>query len=92
MPIPDQPFDFSVLQSRIKDIKDGASAISEEQAMQKNLANYFVRDTLLPILNTPNISALLQNPLFVVELTKLLGQFAQGAYMLGKSAYRKPNE
>lgn len=91
---PDQPeseLDFSVLHSRIQQVKTATAAISEEEAFRSDIAKHFMNSTLLPILNVPDIYRMLQNPKFVSALTDLLGQFAHGSYVMGKTAYRKSN-
>ena len=90
---PDQPesqLDFSVLHSRIQEVRTATSSISEEEAFRSDIAKHFMNSTLFPILNVPDIHKMLQNPKFVSALTDLLGKFAHGSYIMGKTAYRKP--
>jgi hypothetical protein len=86
-PSPDDPipnFDFSLLNKRIAEVKDANATMS-----QKQLAKSFIRSSILPILNTPQIYQMLQNPAFVEELSGLLVGFLVTA---AKIAPPKPNE
>ena len=65
--LPDSPLDFSVLSKRIAEVKDTMS--------QKQLAKAFIINTILPILNTPEIYQMLQNPAFVEQFSDLLVGF-----------------
>jgi hypothetical protein len=94
---PDQPesqLDFSVLSKRIAEVKTSTSAISEQDYVASEMARDFFKNKVLPILNTPQIHQMLQNPEFVRQLGEVLGQGFQGAYILGKTSVRKskPNE
>jgi hypothetical protein len=84
---PDQPesqLDFSILSKRIAEVKDASATMS-----QKQLAKAFINNTVIPILNTPQIYQMLQNPAFVDQFTELLLGFLITA---PKVAPPKPNE
>ena len=71
-PPADEPvhnFDLSLLSKRIAEVKDSTTP------SQKNLAKGFVKNTIIPILNTPEIYRMLQNPAFVEQFTDLLVGF-----------------
>jgi len=72
-PPPDEPihnFDLSLLSKRIAEVKDADAPMST-----KKLAQGFIDNTIIPILNTPQIYQMLQNPKFVEELSNLLTGF-----------------
>jgi hypothetical protein len=86
-PPPDEPihnFDFSLLSKRIAEVKDANATMS-----QKQLAKSFIKNSILPVLNTPQIYQMLQNPAFVDQFTELLLGFLITA---PKVAPPKPNE
>ncbi|QIW88543.1 hypothetical protein [Pseudanabaena phage PA-SR01] len=62
-----EPFDFTVLNQRIKEVRRTTSSMSQQQ-----LAKYFVENTILPILKTPDIYKMLCNEAFVEQFTGLL--------------------
>jgi hypothetical protein len=65
--LPDSPLDFSVLTKRIAEVKDASATMS-----QKQLAKAFIANTIIPILNTPQIYQMLQNSAFVEQFSDLL--------------------
>lgn len=70
---PDDPinsFDLSLLSKRIAEVKDANATMS-----QKQLAKSFIQNSILPILNTPQIYQMLQNPKFVEQFSDLLVGF-----------------
>ena len=77
-------FDFSALSKRIAEVKNSDATMS-----QKQLAKSFIKNTILPILNTPQIYQMLQNPAFVEQFSDLLVGFLLTA---SKVAPSKPNE
>jgi hypothetical protein len=86
-PPADEPihnFDLSLLNKRIAEVKDADAPMST-----KKLAQAFIDNTIIPILNTPQIYQMLQNPKFVEELSGLLVGFLVTA---AKIAPPKPNE
>ena len=66
---PDAPLDFSLLNSRIQDLKEVTTP------SQKNLARSFVKNTLLPILTNPKINEEAKHPKFLNDFTELLVSF-----------------
>lgn len=88
MPTEDS-FDISVLNYRIKQVAESTAAISEGTFLARDMTRYFVQNTLLPILKTPSIYQMLQNPQFEEQLIGLIGGFTSGIYNLAKV---KPNE
>ena len=92
-PPADEPihnFDLSLLSKRIAEVKTSASAISEQEYVASKMARDFFENNILPILNTPQIYQMLQNPEFVKQLGDVIGLGFQGAYTLGKTSIRKP--
>jgi hypothetical protein len=86
-PPADEPvhnFDLSLLSKRIAEVKDADAPMST-----KKLAQGFIDNTIIPILNTPQIYQMLQNPNFVEQLSGLLTGFLLTA---PKVAPPKPNE
>jgi|GEM_PF-6281129 len=72
-PPPEEPisnFDFSALSKRIAEVKSSDATMS-----QKQLAKSFIKTSILPILNTPQIYQMLQNPAFVEQFSDLLVSF-----------------
>ena len=74
-----EPLDFSVLQSRINQVKQSTASITEKQFKEECMTKSWVTFTLLPILNTPEIYQMLQNPKFVAELQALIVHFIKFA-------------
>lgn len=93
-PPADEPihnFDLSLLSKRIAEVKTSTSAISEQDYVASEMARDFFKNKVLPILNTPQIHQMLQNPEFVKQLGDVIGLGFQGVYVLGKTSVRKPN-
>ena len=67
---PESQLDFSVLTKRIAEVKNAGATMS-----QKQLAKSFINNTIIPILNTPQIYQMLQNPAFVEQFSDLLVGF-----------------
>jgi hypothetical protein len=86
---PESQLDFSVLSKRIAEVKSSVSAISEQEYVASEMARDFFTNNVFPILNTPQIYQMLQNPRFVKQLSDVIGIGFQGAYVLGKTSVRK---
>ena len=81
---PISSFDFSALSKRIAETK-----ISDATMSQKQLAKGFIKNSILPTLNTPQIYQMLQNPAFVEQFSDLLVSFLLTAPKIAPS---KSNE
>jgi hypothetical protein len=91
-PPADEPvnsFDLSLLSKRIAEVKTSTSSISEQDYVASEMAREFFKNKVLPILNTPQIYQMLQNPEFVKQLSDVIGLGFQGVYVLGKTSVRK---